>query len=172
MKYKILLFLCLLILTGSLVCAATNTNMDQEDKNNNHIYEKHIKSSAAVKTSSATRASIENQEAECYYGGRINYYLESTTGDVDEGRVELYVNNTSVASKNEDRDYAFDWMYGTGNKLDNYPSGQYPVKIKYTYNGNTIESNTATLNIIPGQASIYPGEITTRDAKIILPVDG
>ena len=123
MKYKILLFLCLLILTSSLVCAATNTSMDQEDKNNNHIYEKHIKSSEAVKTSSATRASIENQEAECYYGGRINYNLESTTGDVDEGRVELYVNNTSVASKNEDGDYTFEWMYDTSNKLDNYPSG-------------------------------------------------
>ena len=171
MKYKILLFLCIIILTCSLVCAATNNSIKTANNDNTPKYEKIIKNKNPVKTGSATGASIDNQEAECYYGGRINYNLESTTGDVDEGRVELLVNNTSVASKNEDGNYAFDWIYDTGNPLDNYSSGQYPVKIKYIHNGNTIESNTATLNIIPGQASIYPGEITTRDGKIILPVE-
>ena len=64
-------------------CTATNNSIDPADKDHTRGHDKIIKNKEAVKTSSATRARIEKQGAECYYGGRINYNLESTTGDVD-----------------------------------------------------------------------------------------
>lgn len=49
-------------------CTATNNSIDQTDKDHTRGHDKIIKNNETVKTSSTTRARIENQEAECYYG--------------------------------------------------------------------------------------------------------
>ncbi|RAP49650.1 MAG: hypothetical protein BZ138_07480, partial [Methanosphaera sp. rholeuAM270] len=179
MNYKILLFLCILLLTSTAICATEeNTQIDvadsQEITGSNAKIIKEDKNYEQVKANQATSISLDNQQGECYYGGRLSYNLQSNDNTpVDMGCVDLYVNDTFIASKMVDGEDYFDWMYMEDNELsvlDQYPTGQYPIKVRYTYNSNSIDSNTATLTINPATASIYPGKISTIDGKIILQV--
>ena len=125
----------------------------------------------SVKSTPANNVYVDDAYGETYYGARIEYWLDSS--DVDEGEVELYVNNTRIGRQKVDGWNTFDWTYDYQNNevLDKYPKGQYPIKIVYINNGNTIESNTASLYISTGPSNIQlNGEITVSDSKIIVPV--
>ena len=155
---------------STIVSAAENTSGAENTLNANSHMDERI-----VKTSAATALSTNDQEAECYYGGRLTYNLQSADNEyVDNGQVELYVNNTRITSKDMDGEDCFDWQYPENNELsvlNNYPSGQYPIKFRYTYEDNSIESNTATLTIHPGQADIYILDTRTEEGNIIVSVD-
>lgn len=197
MKYKILLFLCIILITSTVVCAADNTTDNDNNKISKITVEKTVtkdisttKQSSVktvtkkdknntVKATPATSVSMQDQIGETYYGGHFAYGLESSNGGyVDEGNVDLYINNSFIASKNADNDHYFEWTYedfGISDVelevLNNYPAGDYPIKIRYTHDDTVIESPQATLTIYQGQASIDIEEIqVSNEGKIIVPV--
>lgn len=183
MRYKILLFLCMLLMMTTVVCATDNATQTSDDNLVTHTTlsdtstVKEVKTLTknnddnSVKSTPANNVYVDDAYGETYYGARIEYWLDSS--DVDEGEVELYVNNTRIGRQKVDGWNTFDWTYDYQNNevLDKYPKGQYPIKIVYINNGNTIESNTASLYISTGPSNIQlNGEITVSDSKIIVPV--
>ena len=184
MKYKILLFLCIVLITTTVVCAADNTtttttddtllsHTTDESKGNDVKEVKTLSKNEekSVKYTQASRVYVDDAYGETYYGGRIEYWLDSS--DVDEGEVELYVDEISIGRQKGNGWNHFDWIYNYqyNEVLDKYPKGKYPVKLVYYNNGNTIESNTAWLYISTGPSIIYVnGEIGVNDSKITLPV--
>ena len=184
MRYKILLFLCMLLMMSTIVCATDNTTQTSEDNLVTHTTVSDVSSTVkevktltknnndnSVKSTPASNVYVDDAYGETYYGARIEYQLDSS--DVDEGEVELYVNNTSIGRQEVDGWNSFDWTYDYENNevLDKYPKGQYPIKVVYYNNGSTVESNTASLYISTGPSNIQVnGEIGVSDSKIILPV--
>ncbi|RAP49314.1 MAG: hypothetical protein BZ138_07815 [Methanosphaera sp. rholeuAM270] len=182
MRYKILLFLCIILVTSTIVCATDNTTQTSDDNILTHTTASDTTSTVkevktltknndnTVKSTSAGSVYVDDAYGETYYGARIEYSLDSN--DV-EGEVELYVNNTSIGRQEVDGWNTFDWMYDYqyNEVLDKYPKGQYPIKVVYHNNGNIIESNTASLYISTGQSNInVNGEICVSDSRISVPV--
>lgn len=181
MKHKILLFLCILLLTTTTITATENTTNDNITTMDTHVDDtvdtikevnKISKTDKTVKATPASSIHLDDAVAETYYGGRITYTAESSNHKyVDEGKVNLYVNNTLITT--EDVDESIDWMYDMqyNEILDTYKPGNYPMKIIYTNDGETLESNTATLHINRGNSEVYQnGEIIVNNGKIIVPV--
>ena len=173
MKARLILFLSLLLLTTTMVSAIDNTTVD--DTTQHADISKHTSidgNEKNIKQTPASSIQLNDAEAECYYGGRITYTTSSTDdSEVNEGKITLYVNNTVITTENIAD--SIDWMYGEqyNQVLDNYPSGNYPMKIVYTNDGQSIESNTATLTINRGYASLLVnGDVTVADDKISIPV--
>jgi len=184
MKYKILLFLCILLITTSITTATENTtNTETQDSlisTQTHTQDtskcikdvNKIKTEDNKKTTPAIDIKLDDAEAETYYGGRITYTTNSESDEyVNEGKVTLYVNNTLVATENVGN--SIDWMYGVQNNqvLDKYTPGNYQMKIVYTNDATSIESNNATLSIHKGSSYFFiNGEIIAENGKIIVPV--
>jgi len=173
MKAKLILFLSLLLLTTTMVSAIDNTTVD--DTTLHADISKHTSidgNEKNIKQTPASSIQLNDAQAECYYGGRITYTTSSTDGkEVNEGKITLYVNNTMITTENIAD--SIDWMYGEqyNQVLDNYPSGKYPMKIVYTNDGQSIESNNATLTINKGYANILvDGDVEVVDDKISIPV--
>ena len=183
MKYKILLFLCILLVMSTIVCATDNTTQTDDNSIVTHTTAgstsntvKEVKTLTknddnSVKSTPASNVYVADAYGETYYGARIEYWLDSS--DVDEGEVELYVNNTSIGRQELDGWNSFDWMYDYqyNEVLDKYPTGEYPIKVVYHNNGSSIESGTASLYISTGPSNInLNGEIGVSDSKITVPV--
>ena len=185
MKYKILLFLCILLLTGT-ICSAVDNSTNLSDRVSTHLQDKQTdttpdtsvirkeKNNHYTKEAAAKSVEVYDSYGETYYGSRISY--TATTNDenmVDEGLVELYVNNTLIATQTADSSGDFDWMYNNqyNEILDTYPRGEYPVKVIYKNNGESITSNTAHLYLDSGASQItMAGYITVTASNIIVPV--
>ena len=185
MKSKIILFLIILILTGTIVSATENTDDTKTTEQITTIEATITSSDVAddverivktgdnnnIKNSAASRIELEDADGECYYGARINYHSISDDNQaVNEGKVTLYVNNTKIATENiaDSIDWMYDYQYNT--VLDKYPSGVYPMKIIYSNDGQSFESNTATLNIRKGTSNLYQNGELHVDSSIIVPV--
>lgn len=173
MNTKLILFLSLLLLTTTIVSAAENITVDDTavhtDTTRQLSIDGHEKN---IKKTPASSIHLNDAEAECYYGGRITYTADSTDdSEVNEGKISLYVNNTHITTENIAD--SIDWMYGEqyNQVFDNYPAGRYPMKIVYTNDGQSIESNNATLTINKGYANILvDGDVGVVDNKISIPV--
>lgn len=180
-------FLLLIVLLLILVCISTVSATDTTDTEKiTHNHDADIKTgdgmqvnnekisdvnnTKSLKKTGAERITVTDTEATAKYGGQISYSFDRE--DVNEGKTSLYVNNTHIQNRQITcGEEPFTWENGDGNKLNEYPIGEYDMCIKYTVDNTTLTSNTAKLTIRGKESLLYITNYSLADDKIMVDME-